>query len=79
MKVLYIASTGASDETRASIPFHLAVNGSAEIGHETQIVIAGDAAEVVVGDTASKIAGKGLPPMAELLEKVRNHQLAVYV
>jgi hypothetical protein len=38
MDVLYIASSGPSDPTRASIPFHLAVNGSIEIGHQVGIV-----------------------------------------
>jgi hypothetical protein len=34
MRILYLASSGTSDPTRASIPLHLAVNGSIEIGHE---------------------------------------------
>ena len=45
MNVLYIASSGSSDPTRASIPFHLAVNGSIERGHEVGVVLAGDSTE----------------------------------
>ncbi len=32
MKILYMATAGANDPTRASIPWHLAVNGSLEAG-----------------------------------------------
>lgn len=79
VKILYLCSSGASDATRASIPFHLAVNGSVAIGDETSIVLAGDAAEVIVGNNAASINGLGLPPMAELLEKVKEHAVPVYV
>ena len=79
MKFLYWASSGTSDPTRASIPFHLAVNGSAEVGHDTAIVLAGDAAEVILGDNANSIEGLGLPPMKELIEKVIAHKIPVYV
>lgn len=79
MKILYIASTGTSDHTRASIPFHLAANGSAAVGHEAGIVLAGDAAELLKGDAASKVAGLGLPPLNELFDKVVEHRLPVYV
>ena len=43
MRILYLASAGSSDATRASIPFHLAVNGSLTVGHEVGVVLAGDA------------------------------------
>ena len=79
MKFLYWASTGTSDATKASIPFHLAVNGSAEVGHDTAIVLAGDAAEVMLGDNANTIEGVGVPPMRELIEKVKAHQIPVFV
>lgn len=79
MKFLYWASSGTSDATKVSIPFHLAVNGSAEVGHDTAIVLAGDAAEVILGDNADTIEGVGIPPMRELIEKVKAHQIPVFV
>lgn len=79
MKFLYWASSGTSDPTKASIPFHLAVNGSVEVGHDTAIVLAGDAAEIILGDNPETLQGVGLPPMSELLEKVRKHKVPVYV
>lgn len=79
MKLVYFCSTGSSDPTRASIPFHLAVNGSAEVGHDVEIVLGGDATEIVIGDMADKIVGVGIPPMKDLLNKAKERRLPVYV
>ncbi|MBA2365410.1 MAG: DsrE family protein [Actinobacteria bacterium] len=79
MRFLYLVSKGADDPTLASVPLHLAVNGSAEVGHDTQILLVGDGVEVVIGSKGQDIAGVGLPPMAELLSKLKEHQIPVYV
>jgi predicted peroxiredoxin len=79
MKFVYIATKGADDPTLASIPYHLAVNGSIEVGHETAIVLAGDAAEMVIGDTIERTEGVGLPSMRDLVAKVRDRRVPVYV
>jgi predicted peroxiredoxin len=79
MRITYFASAGAADPTRASIPLHLAANGSVEVGHETAIIIGGDAAELLVGDTAQTVEGVGVPPLRDLLAKLRDHEVPVYV
>lgn len=79
MRFLYLVSKGADDPTLASVPLHLAVNGSAEVGHDTQVLLVGDGVEVVIGSKGQDIAGVGLPPMAELLSKLKEHQIPVYV
>jgi predicted peroxiredoxin len=79
MKFLYLSATGASDPTRASIPLHLAVNGSAEVGHDTEIVLVGDASEVILGDNVTTIEGVGVPPMRELIEKLKAHRIPIFV
>ena len=79
MKFLYWVTTGASDATKASIPVHLAVNGSAEVGHDIEIIFAGDGAEIVIGDNATSMKGVGVPPMSELIEKVLKFKIPVYV
>ena len=79
MKFVYVATTGAGDATRASLPLHLAANGSVEVGHDTSVVIAGDAAELLVGDTLQTTEGVGLPPARELVAKLRDHSVPVYV
>lgn len=79
MRVLYFLTTGTSDPTKASIPVHLAVNGSHEIGDETAIVLAGDGTEYAVPGAIDTAVGLGVPPLAELFAKVREYEVPVYV
>jgi predicted peroxiredoxin len=79
MKVLYIATTGAGDPTRASIPYHLAANGSVDAGQDCAVVLVGDATELVARDTAAKIEGLGFKPAGELLQKLVDNQVPIHV
>ena len=79
VKITYVASAGTADATRASIPLHLAANGSLEVGHEAVVVLVGDATDLVVGDHADALEGLGLPPMRDLLAKLRDHAVPVFV
>jgi len=79
MKITYFASAGTADPTRASIPLHIAANGSVEVGQDTVIILGGDAAELLLGDTVDTIEGVGVPPMRELLDKLRDHAVPVFV
>ncbi len=79
MRITYFASAGAADATRASIPLHLAANGSLEVGHETSVILGGDAAELLIGDAVERIEGVGVPPARDLLAKLRDHTIPVYV
>jgi predicted peroxiredoxin len=79
MKTLYFVTAGASDGTRASVPLHIAVNGSVEVGHETAIVLAGDGTELLSEETANALEGVGVPPVRELLAKLLEHGVPVYV
>ena len=79
MKVLYFATAGAADATRASIPLHLAVNGSVAVGHDTAVALVGDAAELLFEETANRLEGVGVPPVRELLAKLLEHGVPVYV
>lgn len=79
MKTMFFCTTGSSDPTRASIPLHLAANGSVEVGHEVGVLLAGDGAELLDQGTAERIEGVGVPPMRELLAKLLDHGVPVYV
>jgi predicted peroxiredoxin len=79
VKVLYLAITGASDPTRASIPLHIAANGSVEAGQECAVVLAGDATELVSEGTAERVEGVGVPPVKELFQNLLDHQVSIYV
>ena len=79
MEVLYIAASGQSNPTRASIPWHLAVNGSFEAGQSTGILLAGDATEVLKPDVGDALEGLGIPPIRELMAKARDKAIPVFV
>lgn len=79
MKVLFIVSAGAADPTTASVPIHLAVNGALEAGQDPTIVLAGNAADLLLGDNPQTLEGIGIPPLRDLLAKARDHAVPVYV
>jgi predicted peroxiredoxin len=79
MKVLYLATSGTGDPTKASIPLHIAANGSVEVGQECAVVLAGDATELVSRETAERVEGVGIPPVRELFQKLIENRVPVYV
>jgi predicted peroxiredoxin len=79
MKILYLAITGPADATKASIPLHIAANGSVEAGQECAIVLAGDATELISRDVSDRLEGVGIPPARELFQKLRDNEVPVYV
>jgi predicted peroxiredoxin len=79
MRVLYLATTGPDDATKASLPFHIAANGSVEVGHECAVALAGDGVELAKRAVAEAVEGVGVPPARELLNKLRDHEIPVYV
>ena len=79
MKILYLATTGAGDPTKASLPLHVAANGSVEAGQDCAVVLAGDATELVARETAERIEGVGVPPARDLFQKLLDNAVPVYV
>jgi predicted peroxiredoxin len=79
MLVLYMLTRGTADPTGASVPLHLAVNGTLEVGDQLNITFAGDSTEYLVGDAIEQAEGVGVPPMRELVAKLRDHEVPVFV
>jgi predicted peroxiredoxin len=79
MNILYLATAGARDPTRASIPLHIAANGSVAEGQDCAVVLVGDATELVSRDKAEQLEGVGVPPARELLQKLVDNRIPVYV
>jgi predicted peroxiredoxin len=79
MQLLYIVTKGTGDATLASVPLHIAANGSLEVGQEVSVVLAGDATDLIVDDNAQRVEGVGVPPMRDLLGKLGEHEVPVYV
>jgi len=79
VRITYFVSAGMSDATRASIPLHLAANGSIEVGQQASIVLGGDATELLLDDRIDRTEGVGVPPVRDLLAKLRDHAVPVFV
>ena len=79
MRILYLATTGVEDPTKASIPLHLAANGSVDAGQECAVALAGDAVDLARREQAESVEGVGIPPVRELFQKLREHEVPVYV
>ena len=79
MRVLYLSTTGASDPTKASLPLHIAANGSVEAGQECAVVLAGDGVELVSRETAEGVEGVGIPPARELFQKLAQNAVPIYI
>ena len=73
------STSGAADPTRASLPWHLAVNGSIEARQTARIVLAGDAAEIVKAQVRDAIEGVGVPALRELVAKAAEHSVPIHV
>ena len=78
-KLLITTLVGPSDPTRASIPFHIAVNGAAKNGTETAIALAGDATELLKPGVAETVRGVGVPALADLLAGARAAGIKLYI
>jgi hypothetical protein len=77
-KILYATSFGSDDPTRATIPF-IAATGAIEAGHEPEIALLGEATYLVKTGMAEQIQGVGFPPLKQLLSKLIEHRVPVYV
>lgn len=66
-KLLYIATHGTDDPTRATMPFLMA-KGAIEGGHEAGIILMGDGAVLIKDSIAAQIQGFGIPPLKELAD-----------
>jgi predicted peroxiredoxin len=78
-RLLIVTSTGPDAPTRASVPFHIAVNGAAAAQQECGIALAGDATDLLKKETAGRVRGVGLPALADLLAGCAQKRIPVYV
>lgn len=74
-----MSTSGTADATRASLPWHLAVNGSVEAGQSARIVLAGDASELVMASARDGVTGVGVPPLRDLVAKARDRAVPIHV
>ena len=65
-KLLFMGVRGSADPTNAAMPFIMA-NGAVQAGHETQIVLANEAVDLMSGVIADNLMPFGWPPFEEIL------------
>ncbi len=65
-KILYIGTHGTDDPTLATFPFLMA-KGAIDGGHETGIILQGEAATLIKDSIADQIQGIGVPSVKELM------------
>jgi len=75
---MYVGTHATDDPTKAALPFVVATGaGAAEI--DCCLALLGEAAVLVKPGMIEAVQGVGFPPLAELLKKVRDFQIPVYV
>ena len=65
-KILYVGTHGTDDPTNATFPFLMA-KGAIDAGHETGIILQGEAAPLIKDSIAAQIQGVGVPSLTELM------------
>ena len=76
--ILYVATVGSDDPTRVSLSF-VAAAGAVEAGHQAQIALLGEATYLMKGDIFEQVYGVGLPPLKDVLPKLIDHGVPIYV
>ena len=66
-KILFVGTHGTGDPTRATFPFQ-ETQGVIEAGHETGIMLLGEATRLIKDDVAKTVQGVGTPPLKELMD-----------
>jgi predicted peroxiredoxin len=76
--LMYVGSHATDDPTLATLPFLVATGaGSAEI--DCCIALVGEAASLLKPGMIDAVHGVGFSPLRELVEKVRDFNIPVYV
>jgi predicted peroxiredoxin len=78
-KLAIVGSSGTTDPTRASIPFHIAVNGAHPGGTDVIVILAGDATGLLAPGVAETVNGVGIPPLTTLLAKCAEVNIPIHV
>ena len=65
-KLLYVGTRGTNDPTNATFPFLMA-RGAIEAGHETGVILMGEATPLIKDSIAAQVQGYGVPPLKELI------------
>lgn len=77
-RLLYIGTHGTDDPTKATFPF-LFAKGAIDAGHETGIILMGEAATLIKDSISRQVQGIGTPPLQELKEFLVQREVRISV
>ena len=77
-KLLYVGTHGTDDPTAATFPFLMA-KGAIDGGHETGIILMGEAAPLIKDHIAQQVQGIGIAPLKELVEFLVSQEVPITV
>ena len=77
-KILAVATHATDDPTKSTLAFVTAV-GALGAGKEVSIALLGEGAYLAKKTVASSVHGVGFPPLSQLIEKVVEGNVPVYV
>ncbi len=77
-KLLYIGTQGTNDPTMATFPFLMA-KGAIDAGHETGIILQGEAATLIKDSIAAQVQGIGVPSLTELITFLVDQKVRIIV
>lgn len=77
-KILYTGTAGSDDPTRAGFPFNFAL-GAIEAGHQPEIFLAGEATYLMKQSVAEVVLPVAMAPLTEMLKKVIDHGVPIFV
>ncbi|HEV2127042.1 MAG TPA: hypothetical protein VGR22_00305, partial [Thermomicrobiales bacterium] len=78
-ELVYLATHGPDDPTKACMLIHLAVNDAAEAGIEAEVNLAGDAVVLIHDAIIDAVLPIGFPPLKDLLAKAREKDVHVFI
>jgi predicted peroxiredoxin len=78
-KLIYVATHGPDDPTKAAMPFHLAVNGAAAAEIDVEINLAGDAAMLIQDMNINTVVPIGFPTLKDLVQAAVDKGITIYV
>jgi predicted peroxiredoxin len=77
-RILAIATHATDDPTKSSLPF-VTATGALGAGKEVGIVLLGEGVYLAKPEVAQSIQGVGFPELMDLIEKVVEAKVPVYV
>ncbi len=77
-KILAVATHASDDPTKCTLAFITAI-GAIGASKECAVALVGEGVYLVKEAVAKSIHGVGFPPLSELIEKVVNANVPVYV